>query len=129
MPETPLLFPSQLILVIVGTSKTTSALNDNKKKPVLRFGMQVTGWLWAVLPCLNNLCHPRFQRTCTVEAHHPDKGSSRETSLERSCSHTSILLSPHPYLFGSSLWGAVTSDPGSPTLMLGFDVWRIPAVK
>lgn len=129
MPETPVVYPIQLILVVVGTSKKTSALNNNKKKPVLRFCMQVMEWLWAVLPCLNYLCHPRFQRTCTVEAHHPGKSSSRETSLERCCSHTSILLSPCPYLFSSSLRGAVTSDPESPTLMLGFDVWRIPAVK
>lgn len=118
MPETSLVFPSQLILVVVGTSKTTSAPNSNKKKPVLRFCMQVMGWLWAVLPYLNNLCHPHFQRTYAVEAHHPDKSSSRETSLEWSCSHTSILLSPHSYLFSSSLWAAVTSDPGSLILML-----------
>lgn len=40
MAETPLAFPSQLILVVVSTSKTTSA---QKNKPELRFCMQVMG--------------------------------------------------------------------------------------
>lgn len=55
--------------------------SEEHYEPQPRFCMQVTWWLWAVLPCLNNLCHLHFQRAGAVETHHTDKSSSRETRL------------------------------------------------